>query len=147
MAIVRYRPLRDLFNLRDEMNRFFNGSFSGFPTMNEGLGSYGPDVDIQETDSDVLVSIEIPGMEQKDIKVTVRENVLTLKGEKRQDDEVKDADYHICERCYGSFERSFTLPTSIQADKVTATYKNGILNITLPKAEEVKPKEITVKVA
>ena len=147
MAIVRYRPMRDLFDMRSEMNRLFDGFFRGFPTVNERLATYGPDVDIKETDDGVLVSIEIPGMEQKDIKLTVRENVLTLRGEKKREEEVKNADYLVSERTFGSFERSFTLPTNIQADKVTATYKNGILDIVLPKAEEAKPKEITVKVA
>lgn len=147
MAIVRYRPMRDLFNMRDEMNRIFDGFFGRFPAVSEGLGAYGPDVDIAETDSDVLVSVEAPGMDQKEIKVTVRENVLTLKGEKKREQVVENADYHLSERTFGAFERSFTLPTNIEAGKVSAMYKNGILNITLPKAEEAKLKEIAVKVA
>jgi HSP20 family protein len=147
MTLVRYRPITGMFNLRDEMNRLFDGFFRGVPDVNERFTTYGPDVDIVETDNDVLVSVEAPGMDQKDIKINVRENVLTLKGEKQREQEVENASYHLSERCYGSFERSFTLPTNIQTDKVTATYKHGVLNITLPKAEEAKPKEITVKVA
>ena len=147
MAIVRYRPVSDLFNIRDEMNRLFDSFYSGIPALNEQLPAYGPDVDIKENENDVLVSVETPGMEQKDIKVIVRENVLTLRGEKKREEETKKANYIVSERTFGSFERSFTLPTEIQADKVTATYKNGILSITLPKAEAAKPKEITVKVA
>lgn len=147
MAIVRYRPVRDVFDMRSEMNRLFDGFFRGFPPVSERLAPYGPDVDIKETDDGVLVSVEIPGMEQKDIKLTVRENVLSLRGEKKREEEVKNTDYLVSERTFGGFERSFTLPTNIQADKVTAVYKNGVLNITLPKAEEAKPKEISVKVA
>lgn len=147
MTLVRYRPMTNLFNFRDEMNRLFDGFFRGVPDVNEHFTTYGPDVDIKETDNDVLVSVEIPGMDQKDIKVNVRDNVLTLKGEKKREQEVENTNYHLSERCFGGFERSFTLPTNIQNDKVTATYKNGILNVTLPKAEEAKPKEISVKVA
>lgn len=147
MTLVRYRPVKDLFNMQGEMNRLFNGFLRRVPAVSEGLRTFGPDVDIKETDSDVLFSLEIPGMEQKDIKVTVRENVLTLKGEKKRENEVENADYHVSERCFGSFERSFTLPSGVQADKVTAIYNKGVLNITLPKAEEAKPKEIAVKAA
>ena len=147
MTLVRYRPMRDLFNFRDEKNHLFNGFFRGIPSVNERFNSYGPEVDIKETDNDVLVSVEIPGMEQKDIKVSVRDDVLTLKGEKKRGQEIENANYHLGERCFGSFERSFTLPISIRADKGSASYKNGVLHITLPKAEDVKPKEIAVKVA
>jgi HSP20 family protein len=147
MTLVRYRPMTNLFNFRDEMNQLFDGFFRGAPDVNERFTTYGPDVDIRETDNDVLVSVEIPGMEQKDIKVSVRENVLTLKGEKKREQEFENTNYHLSERCFGTVERSFTLPTNIKADKVTATYTHGVLNVTLPKAEEAKPKEIAVKVA
>ena len=147
MTLVRYRPITGMFNLRDEMNRLFDGFYRGVPDVNERFTDYGPDVDIVETDNDVRVSVEAPGIDQKDIKVSVRENILTLKGEKQREQEVENTSYHLSERCFGSFERSFTLPTNIQADKVTATYTHGVLNITLPKAEEAKPKEIAVKVA
>ncbi|MFQ6092474.1 MAG: Hsp20/alpha crystallin family protein [bacterium] len=147
MRLMRYRPTGDLFNIGAEMSRLFDGLFNWVPEVGLGFGTYGPDVDMSESDNDVRLSVEIPGMDQKDIKVTVNDNVLTLSGEKRREDEVKDASYRITERSFGSFRRSFTLPTSIQADKVTATYKNGVLNITLPKAEEAKPREIAVKAA
>ena len=147
MTLVRYRPISGMLNLRDEMNRLFDGFFHGVPDANERFTTFSPDVDIMETDNDVLVSVEAPGIKEKDIKISVRENVLTVKGEKQREQEVENTSYHLNERCFGSFERSFTLPTNIQTDKVTATHKNGVLKIALPKAEEAKPKEITVKVA
>ena len=147
MTLVRNRPKTDMFNSRGEMNRLFDGLFRGVPNVTKHFTSYGPEIDIKETDNDVLVSVEIPGMEQKDFKVSVRENVLTLKGEKKREQEIENTNYHLSERSFGRFERSFTLPTNIQADKVTATYTNGILTIKLSKVEEAKPKEISVKVA
>jgi HSP20 family protein len=146
MTLMRYRPRTDMFNLRDELNRIFDGFYRGVPDTNERFTTYGPDVDIKETNNDVHISVEIPGIDQKDIKVHVRENVVTLRGEKKRQQEIENTNYHLSERCFGSFERSFTLPTNIQADKVSATYTNGVLNINLPKAEEAKPKEIPVKV-
>ena len=147
MTLVRYRPMMDLFNARDEMNRLFDGIFRGVSPETDRFGSYAPDIDIRQTDNEVLVSIEISGMDQKDLKVSVRDNVLTLKGEKKKEETTENTTFLVNERCYGLFERSFTLPADIQADKVTAQYKNGVLVVTLPKAEEVKPKEISVKVA
>jgi HSP20 family protein len=88
----------------------------------------------------------MPGMSKDDVKVSVQDNVLTLKGEKKQEKEEKDKNYHRVERSYGSFCRSFQLPTSVKADKVKANYKDGVLSITLPKTEEVKPKEIPISI-
>ena len=147
MTLVRYRPARDLLNFRDETNRLFDGLTRDFPVKGERFGTYVPDVDVRETDDEILVNVEIPGMDEKNLKVSVRENVLTLKGEKKQEEEKEGTTCRINERCYGQFERSFTLPTNIKTDAITAHYKNGVLAVTLPKAEEVKPREITVKVA
>ena len=147
MTLVRYRPVRDLFNFRDDMNRLFDGFTHDFPVQRERFGTYAPDIDVRETDNEILVNVEIAGMDEKDLKVSVRENILTLKGEKKQEEETEGTTYRINERCYGQFERTITLPTNIKTDAITAHYKNGILAVTLPKAEEVKPREITVKVA
>ena len=105
-----------------------------------------PMVDVTETKDEIVVRAEVPGMSREDITVTLQDNVLTLRGEKKQEKTEKEAAFHRLERSYGSFVRSFTLPTLVQADKVKAAYKDGVLTITLPKAEEVKPKEITVSV-
>ena len=139
--------MRDIFSFRDEMDRLFDDFMERYPARREmGEQLWNPDVDIRETDNEVMIEAEIPGMEQKDINVSVKDNVVTLKGEKKQEKEEKEASFHRIERTYGSFTRSFTLPTMVVADKATAKYKSGILRITFPKAEEVKPKEIAVEV-
>ena len=105
-----------------------------------------PMVDVTETKDEIVVRAEVPGMTKEDISVTLQDNVLTLRGEKKQEKRELEAAFHRLERSYGSFVRSFTLPTLVQADKVKAAYKDGVLTITLPKAEEVKPKEISISV-
>jgi HSP20 family protein len=147
MTLVRWRPTRDIFRFRDEMDRLFDDFIDRFPARREtGEQMWNPDVDIRETDNEVVVKAEIPGMEQKDINISIKDNVLTLKGEKKQEKEEKEANYHRVERTYGSFTRMFTLPTTVVADKVTAKYNKGVLSITLPKTEEAKPKEIAVEI-
>ena len=147
MTLVRWRPMRDVFRIRDEMDRLFDEFMDRFPARREeGQQLWSPDVDVRETDSEVIVEAEIPGMEQKAINVSIQDNVLTLKGEKKQEKEEKQANVLRVERTYGLFSRSLTLPTMVMADKANARYTNGILKITLPKAEEVKPKEIAVEV-
>lgn len=145
MAITRWRPFRDLLSIQDEMNRLFD-DFFGRPVTRAGWTeeAWCPCVDVSETKDNVIINAEIPGMSKEDVKVSVQDNILTLSGEKKQEREQKDANYHRIERSYGSFSRSFTLPTSVQPDKVKATYKDGMLKITLPKSEEVKPKEIPI---
>jgi HSP20 family protein len=147
MAITRWRPFRDLMSVQDEMNRLFD-DFFGRPVMRRDWieAAWCPCVDVSETKDSVIINTEIPGMSKDDVKVSIQDNVLTLSGEKKQEKEEKDANYHRMERSYGSFSRSFTLPTSVKADKVKAAYKDGILRITLPKSEEVKPKQIPITV-
>jgi HSP20 family protein len=147
MAITRWRPFRDMMTVQDEMNRLFD-DFFGRPVMRRDWAeaAWCPCVDVSETKDSVVINTEIPGMSKDDVKVSIQDNVLTLSGEKKQEKEEKDANYHRMERSYGSFSRSFTLPTSVKADKVKATYKDGILRIALPKSEEVKPKQIPIAV-
>ena len=106
-----------------------------------------PATDLQETKDDVVVSVELPGMKKDEIKVTVQDNILTIRGEKKQEKEEKDTNYHRIERSYGFFTRSFSLPTTVKADQIKAAYDNGVLRVELPKAEEVKPKEIPIAVS
>lgn len=147
MAITRWRPFRDLVSIQDEMNRLFDDFFGCPITRREWTEeAWSPSVDVSETKDNVIINAEIPGMNKEDVKVSVQDNVLTLSGERRQEKEEKNANYHRIERSDGSFSRSFTLPTPVQPDKVKATYKDGILKITLPKTEEVKPKEIPISV-
>ena len=147
MAITRWRPFRDMMSVQDEMNRLFD-DFFGRPVMRREWteAAWCPCVDVSETKDNVIINTEIPGMSKDDVKVSIQDNVLTLSGEKKQQKEEKDANYHRMERSHGSFSRSFTLPTTVQADKVKAAYRDGILRITLPKSEEVKPKQIPITV-
>lgn len=147
MTVVRCRPITDLFNIKDEKNRLLDGCFGNMLSRGKRYSECNLDADVEETDSTFLVSVEVPGMEQKDLKITVRENVLTLKGEKKREAEENETPYYVSERSFGSFERSFTLPTNVQADKVTAKYRNGVLSILLPKVEEAKPRDVEVKFA
>jgi len=147
MALIRWSPFRDLVSIQDEMNRLFNDYFSKpLSEGKEGTILWNPTVDISETKDDVVVSAEFPGMKKEDIKISLQDNVLTLMGEKKQDKEEKNKNYHRIERSYGVFQRSFVLPATVQSDKVNANYKDGVLSITLPKAEEAKPKEIEISV-
>ncbi|MCI0406497.1 MAG: Hsp20/alpha crystallin family protein [candidate division Zixibacteria bacterium] len=109
-------------------------------------GEWVPVVDMTENKDEVVVRAEVPGMTKEDVSVTLQDNVLTLRGEKKQEKTEREASYHRMERSYGSFVRSFNLPTLVQADKAKADYKDGVLTITLPKAEEAKPKEISISV-
>ena len=145
MAIKRWRPFRDLVSVQDDMNRLFDDFFGRLPMRTEGMERmWAPNVDVSETKDNIIVTAEIPGMTKDDIKVTLNENTLTLSGEKKRE---KEANYHRIERSYGSFTRSFDLPTTVQFDKIKANYKDGVLQITLPKSEEVKPKEIPIAVS
>lgn len=127
-----------------EADRFFSDLFDrGVVRFTD---EWAPMVDVSETKDEVIVKAEVPGMTKEEISVTLQDNVLTLRGEKKQEKEEKDKTFHRVERSYGSFVRSFTLPTLVQEDKVKASYKDGVLHITLPKAEEVKPKEISISV-
>ena len=152
MALVRWRPFRDLVSIQDEVNRLYNDFFGRVPSRFEGdwnASEWSPIVDISETKDDIVIKAEVPGLKKEDIKISLQDNILSLKGEKKQEKEEKeekDTNYYRMERCYGSFTRSFNLPTTVQADKIKASYKDGILNITLPKAEEVKPKSIPIEI-
>lgn len=148
MTLIRWTPIRGMTGFQDEMNRLFNEFFASSPDQGEtGALLWNPLVDIAETKDDIIVKAEIPGMKKDDIKVVIQDNVLTLKGEKQEEKQEKDKTYHRVERSYGSFERSFSLPVSVQVDQVKADYKEGVLTINLPKAEEAKPKEVSVNVS
>ena len=147
MPIVKVDPFRELTAMQDRMARLFGDVYlrdedTGF------RGNWTPAVDIFETDShDLVPRAELPGMTREDIEVTVENNTLVLKGTKKFDSEVKDENYRRIERSYGSFHRSFTLPNTVDAAKVSADYKNGVLTVKLPFREEAKPRTINVEVA
>jgi HSP20 family protein len=124
----------------------FDGFFRGTGDEDYTLSSWTPAVDIAEHDDEYLVKVELPGVNKDEVKLTLENNILTIRGEKKQEKETKKENYHRVERSYGSFQRSFTLPAAVKADKIDASYKDGILTVSLPKAEEAISKQIEVKV-
>lgn len=147
MALVKYNPLRELRSMQEQMNRLLNLSWNHDLTgedLKEGI--WQPAVDIYETEDSIVIKAELPDVDQKDIEVRIEENTLILKGERKHEGEVKKENYHRIERYFGTFQRSFSLPATIQQEKVTATCDRGVLTITLPKKEETKPKQIKVEV-
>ena len=147
MSLVRWDPFRELATIQERMNRLFEEvSPPRFGGQQPAAKTWTPSVDIYETEKDICLKAELPGMEQKDIAVEVRDHTLILKGERRQSEEVKEENYHQIERYYGTFQRTFALPNTVQEGKVKARYKGGILEITLPKAEQAVPKQIPVEI-
>lgn len=154
MAIERWRPFVTLdrwdpirlSDVQSEVNRLFDSFFGRPSTVAPGDRMWAPVVDLYETKDDVVVSFEIPGVREKDVNVSVTGDLLTVKGERRLGQEIEDESYHRLERVYGTFERTIQLPMRVQAEKVKATYRDGVLEVKLPKAEEVKPKEIKIDI-
>jgi len=147
MAIVRWEPFRDLLSTQDRFNRLFNDTFSRFFDEGDLARTWAPPVDVYETEHDVVLKAEIPGVDPKEVEVRVEDGTLYLKGERKFENEVKQDNYHRIERAYGSFVRSFPLPSSVDAEKANAQYKNGVLTLTLPKREEAKPRTIKINTA
>jgi HSP20 family protein len=158
MTLVRWNPVRDVtawhpvsdlasefVNMQREIDKMFD-RFRGGISDDSNSSAFMPVVDIVERKDDYLVKVELPGVNKNDVKITIQNDILTIRGEKKLEKETKDENYHRVERSYGTFQRSFTLPSSVKSDKIDATYDNGVLSISLPKAEEAKPKEIEVKV-
>jgi len=131
-------------SLRREMEQLFE-DFFGTSTEGAKLTEWSPLVDIKEEDNGFKVKVDLPGMDKDDICIEVDGNRLAISGERKFEQEEKKENYHFVERSYGKFYRSFTLPAIVQADKIDATYKDGVLEVNLPKKEEVKPKKVTIK--
>ena len=148
--IIRRSPFFELNSLQDRMNQFFNQPFGGFENfgLEQQLApeNFLPPVDISEDDHNITLQAEIPGVKQEDLNITLENNVLTISGERKFKEEEKKENFHRIERRYGKFTRSFTLPATVDAEKVNATFENGLLNITLAKREEFKAKQITIGV-
>jgi len=146
-VITRWAPLREISSLQDRVNRLFHESY-GPEGREESLTSTGfaPPVDVYEDEHSVTLKIEVPGIDEKDIDVRIENNVLTVHGERKFEKEEKEENFRRVERQYGSFTRTFTLPTTVDAEKVSANYDKGILKIALPKKAEAKPKQIKVNV-
>ena len=145
MSITRYDPFRDLRNLQQEVNRLFSSSFTrSFGDEGFARGAWAPNVDIYENKDQIVLEAELPGMAREDFEVTIENNVLTLRGERRFEKKEESENYHRVERSYGGFSRSFTLPQSVSTENVTADYQNGVLRVALQKREEVKTKRIEI---
>lgn len=149
MTIAKWEPLRDLLTLQERMNRLFDESARGLRPGEEALGTaiWSPPVDIYETDDEVILKAELPEINQKDIDIQVENNTLVLRGERKFEKDAKRENFHRIERAYGGFARSFTLPNTIDQERIKADYKDGILKIVMPKREEIKPKQIKVAVS
>ncbi len=144
--LTRWEPMRDMVTLRDAMDRLFDDAFTRPGGLtNGGRGRGLPAVDMYETENDVVVKMAVPGIKPEDVQISVTGDTLSVKGEIKENTDNKDKAYHIREQRWGSFERVLTLPTDVKSEKASAEFENGVLTITLPKAEEVKPKTISVK--
>jgi len=147
MAVVKWDPFRDLVSIQDRMNRLFEQTLSR-SRGEEGVTAttWTPAVDIYETADTIVMKAELPGVAREDIQIQIDGSTLTLKGERRFAKDVQEESYLRIERAYGSFHRSFTLPATVRQEKVRALFKDGVLELTLPKAEDSKPKRISVDV-
>ena len=141
--LIRWEPAREMMSLRDAMDRLFDDAFTRPLSGRDGWSV--PAVDMYQTDDEIVVKAALPGIKADEVQINITGEVLTLKGEVKQEEEKKEKAWHIREQRYGSFERSVVLPTDVVADKAKAEFEDGILTITLPKADEVKPRTITVK--
>ena len=148
MTLVRWDPFRNVSSLQDRINRMFEDFFPRSRELDEEIGvcAWQPAVDIYETDEGLVIQAELPGVKKEDVSVELKDNILTLKGERKVDNEIDEQRYFRKERCFGTFHRSFTLRESVQADKIKARFKEGILEVEIPKAEAERPRQITVDI-
>jgi HSP20 family protein len=151
MALIRWSPRKDLWDpftslaeIQDEMNRLFDTSLRHRGVFD---GAFNPAFDVVVGKDNVVVKAELSGLSKDDVKVSLQDNYLTITGEKKQESKQKEASYFVSERAYGSFTRTIELPAAVDASKIEARFKDGVLEVTLPKTEEAKPKQIEVKVS
>jgi HSP20 family protein len=142
--LIRWETAREMMTLRDAMDRLFDDAFTHPLHMVDGQLSM-PAVDMYQTDNEIVVKAAVPGFKADDVQINVTGELLTIKGEAREKEEVNEKTYHLRERRWGGFERTLALPTDVIADKARAEFEKGVLIITLPKAEEVRPKTISIK--
>ena len=146
--LMNTNPFKDIEMARSEMDRLLDTFLFGRPQKRDIWEEieWLPAIDVAETKNEIVVNVEIPGMDPKEFDISVSEGTLMIKGEKKQEKEEKEENYHLTERRYGTFTRSILLPQEVESDKIRASYKDGILKITLPKSEEAKKNEIKIKV-
>lgn len=148
-GIIRWDPLKEMVRLQERMNRVFDdawGQQRRHPDDEIIAGSWIPAVDVRESKDALEIQVEIPGIDAKDVTVAVENGILTLKGSRNFEKATEGETYHRVERAYGAFERSFTLPTNVDPERINAVYRHGVLHLTLPKREEAKPKSISIKI-
>ena len=143
MTLVRYRPYRGIVSLQDEVNRLFETMMR--PAGSAEIETWFPACDLRETESEYVVRAELPGIRREDVKISLVNNTLHIRGEKKQETEDKKGNWHHVERSYGAFERTFALPTAVSNDKIRAKFMNGVLEIVVPKTDEAKPREIQIE--
>ena len=141
--LIRWEPAREMMTLREAMDHLFDDAFTRPLTLRDGWSA--PAIDMYQTDDEIVVKASLPGVKADEVQINITGEILTLKGETKQVEEKKDKAWHMREQRWGAFERAIALPTEVVADKAKAEFENGILTITLPKADEVKPRTITVK--
>jgi HSP20 family protein len=146
MSITRWDPFQNLASLQDQVNRLFDTSFTGRRTDGAALTTWAPAVDIYETENELVVKADLPDINEKDLDVRVENNMLTIRGERKFEQKVKEDNYLRIERTYGSFSRSFSLPSTVNTEAIKAQYKNGVLTVELPKRAESKPRQVKVNV-
>ena len=144
MAIVRWDPLRDLDSFQSDMNRLFDRFFEGRPPNGDRGRRWIPAMDLVETDENLVVRADLPGLSEDDVEIEIKDNVLTVSGERQAEHEEKGEGFHRVERSFGRFARSLSLPRGVDADKVQAGFSDGVLEVRIPKPEETKPRRIQI---
>jgi HSP20 family protein len=145
MSIIKYDPFRELRGLQDEMNRLFMNNLSRQGDESFASGAWSPSVDIFENKDQIVLEAELPGMKPEDVHISIENNVLTVRGERKFEKKDDGDNFHRVERSYGSFTRSFTLPPTVSSENAEAEFENGILRLSLTKREEAKPRRIEIK--
>lgn len=148
MTIIRWDPYRSMSTLQDRINRIFDETAGQSQDYDVEVNQcdWRPVVDIYDTDKSIVINAELPGVPKDSITLDVKENILTLKGERKSEEEIKKENFYRMERCFGKFERAFTLPSMIDSGKITANFKDGVLKIDIPKPVETKPQQVTINV-
>jgi HSP20 family protein len=146
MSITRWDPFQNLATLQDQVNRLFETPFVGRRAENSNLTAWAPAVDIYETENELVIKADLPDINEKELDVRVENNMLTIRGERKFEQKVNEDNYLRIERTYGSFSRSFSLPTTVNTESIQAEYKNGVLTVQLPKRAESKLRQVKVNV-
>ena len=145
MAIIRWDPFRDLVTIREKMNRLFEDAVTARGEEKDMIsGSWAPAIDIYETENELVLSAEVPGIDEKDIEIRIEDGTLSLRGERKFEKETRQENYHRIERAYGAFSRSFSLPAYVDQEKIQAEHADGVLKIHMPKKSESKPKTVKI---